>query len=326
MPGEIDRVGPRVLHRNPDYSESILAHEGNSVQPSEDEHTGIDSRSTYWHRYWREPWRVRKRQWREWRRRRLSRETSITIDSDELVQCAESDEQLWHCLYGCNTVEYQGNPVALQRLPSLRLDAVETALRRVPESPEESSQCPSSSKDHRYSLSTNRPVDYQHGVISTWFVDSCDARDECKFKGERRKTKWPSMRHFYFDIVLLLLLIVIGHTRVVRTNLGIATVGTVIGIVGAGPVDLDAGIRAERSANLSHITGASRKIRMYIKNRHLQILPDGMVNGSNDDTSDYSEYIIFIINLDNLGEIKVRRLTSASIRDCSISKQTDRVT
>jgi hypothetical protein len=29
---------------------------------------------------------------------------------------------------------------------------------------------------------------------------------------------------------------------------------------------------------------------MYIKNRYLQILPDGAVNGTNDDGSDYSEY------------------------------------
>lgn len=72
----------------------------------------------------------------------------------------------------------------------------------------------------------------------------------------------------------------------------VVAIGTIIGAVSAAPVDLigDAGIRAERSANLSHITGASRKIQMYVKNRHLQILPDGTVNGSNDDTSDYSEY------------------------------------
>lgn len=47
--------------------------------------------------------------------------------------------------------------------------------------------------------------------------------------------------------------------------------------------------RNERSANLSHITGATRKIQLYIKNRFLQILPDGTVNGTHDDTSDYSK-------------------------------------
>lgn len=52
----------------------------------------------------------------------------------------------------------------------------------------------------------------------------------------------------------------------------------------------DSSARSERSANLSHITGTARKIRMYIKNRYLQILPDGIVNGTGDDISDYSEF------------------------------------
>lgn len=50
----------------------------------------------------------------------------------------------------------------------------------------------------------------------------------------------------------------------------------------------DSSARSERSANLSHITGTARKIRMYIKNRYLQILPDGTVNGTGDDISDYT--------------------------------------
>lgn len=57
--------------------------------------------------------------------------------------------------------------------------------------------------------------------------------------------------------------------------------------------DLD---RNERSANLSHITGATRKIQLYIKNRFLQILPDGTVNGTHDDTSDYSKYLFLVQN------------------------------
>ncbi|GLV45100.1 branchless [Carabus blaptoides fortunei] len=51
----------------------------------------------------------------------------------------------------------------------------------------------------------------------------------------------------------------------------------------------DGAVRSERSTNLSHITGSARKIQMYVKNRHLQILPDGTVNGTSDDTSDYSK-------------------------------------
>ena len=47
--------------------------------------------------------------------------------------------------------------------------------------------------------------------------------------------------------------------------------------------------RNERSANLSHITGSARKIQLYIKNRFLQLLPDGTVNGTTDDLSEYSK-------------------------------------
>lgn len=81
-----------------------------------------------------------------------------------------------------------------------------------------------------------------------------------------------------------------------RPTASVLGFGAFIRAVSAGTIDLtgDAGTRAERSANLSHITGASRKIQMYIKNRHLQILPDGTVNGSNDDTSDYSEYFLML--------------------------------
>lgn len=46
--------------------------------------------------------------------------------------------------------------------------------------------------------------------------------------------------------------------------------------------------RNERSANLSHIMGTARKIQLLMKNRLIQILPDGTVNGTEDD-SDYSK-------------------------------------
>lgn len=77
-----------------------------------------------------------------------------------------------------------------------------------------------------------------------------------------------------------------------RPTASVLGIGAIISAVSARSIDLtgDAGTRAERSANLSHITGSSRKIQMYVRNRHLQILPDGTVNGSNDDSSDYSEY------------------------------------
>lgn len=55
----------------------------------------------------------------------------------------------------------------------------------------------------------------------------------------------------------------------------------------------DPAARSERSTNLSHVTGTARKIQMFIKNRHLQILPDGTVNGTTDDTSAYCESKFF---------------------------------
>lgn len=89
------------------------------------------------------------------------------------------------------------------------------------------------------------------------------------------------------------------NARPIANSLSVLGIG-IIGAVNARSIDPigDAGIRAERSANLSHMTGPyRRKIQMYIKNRHLQILPDGTVNGSNDHTSDYSEYTFVYYHL-----------------------------
>ncbi|CAH2095777.1 unnamed protein product [Euphydryas editha] len=49
--------------------------------------------------------------------------------------------------------------------------------------------------------------------------------------------------------------------------------------------------RAQRSANLSHITGTSRTIQIFLKNHYLQLMPDGTVNGTIEGNSVYSEYI-----------------------------------
>lgn len=65
-----------------------------------------------------------------------------------------------------------------------------------------------------------------------------------------------------------------------------------------------AAVRAERSANLSHIAGAGRKIMMYVRNRHLQILPDGTVNGTDHEGSDYGETLedIFLLIFIDVGK------------------------
>lgn len=61
--------------------------------------------------------------------------------------------------------------------------------------------------------------------------------------------------------------------------------------VGAGRnADDAAAARNGRStANLSHIMGTARKIKMFVKNRYLQVFPDGTVNSTAEDTSDYGE-------------------------------------
>lgn len=58
--------------------------------------------------------------------------------------------------------------------------------------------------------------------------------------------------------------------------------------------------RNERSANLS-LARTSKRIQLLIKSRLLQLLPDGTVNGTQNDESDYSKfhifYFIFTLNI-----------------------------
>lgn len=107
-----------------------------------------------------------------------------------------------------------------------------------------------------------------------------------------------------FQLIFLFFLIAFGRygslgpsnvrrisARPIANGLSVLGIG-IIGAVNARSIDLigDAGTRAERSANLSHISGPLRKIRMYIKHRYLQILPDSTVNGTHNELSNYSEY------------------------------------
>lgn len=88
-----------------------------------------------------------------------------------------------------------------------------------------------------------------------------------------------------------------------KTNSNGTTALTVIPDEGAFRIELTTAVtrkrssgldRNERSANLSHITGTARKIQLLIKNRLLQLMPDGSVNGTQDDGSDYSKLYFFI--------------------------------
>lgn len=58
--------------------------------------------------------------------------------------------------------------------------------------------------------------------------------------------------------------------------------------------------RNQRSANLSYAMGSARKIQLYIRNRCLQLLPDGTVNGTHNIYSDYSKYQTKINKSSNL--------------------------
>ncbi|XP_058116636.1 uncharacterized protein LOC131288391 [Anopheles ziemanni] len=65
--------------------------------------------------------------------------------------------------------------------------------------------------------------------------------------------------------------------------------------------------RNERAANLSHISGATRKIQLFIKNRYVQLLPDGTVNGTHDDLSDYT---ILQRTTVGIGQIKIQAVAT----------------
>ncbi|GAB0096115.1 hypothetical protein DMENIID0001_115850 [Sergentomyia squamirostris] len=61
--------------------------------------------------------------------------------------------------------------------------------------------------------------------------------------------------------------------------------------------------RNQRSANLSYTTGSARKIQLYIKHHFLQILPDGVVNGTQ---NVYSDYTILQRTTVDVGKIKIQ--------------------
>ncbi|KAH8311091.1 hypothetical protein KR044_004327 [Drosophila immigrans] len=64
--------------------------------------------------------------------------------------------------------------------------------------------------------------------------------------------------------------------------------------------------RNERST-ISHLAEPSRKIQIYIKNRFLQLLPDGTVNGT---TSDHSDYAILQRSAVDVGRIKIQSVAT----------------
>ncbi|GLG97551.1 Uncharacterized protein GBIM_04296, partial [Gryllus bimaculatus] len=59
--------------------------------------------------------------------------------------------------------------------------------------------------------------------------------------------------------------------------------------LGVDDFEDDGSARSERSTNLSALYGPGLPRRMFINDRHLQILPDGTVNGTHDQ-SDHSKF------------------------------------
>ncbi|KYN15872.1 hypothetical protein ALC57_11840 [Trachymyrmex cornetzi] len=120
----------------------------------------------------------------------------------------------------------------------------------------------------------------------------------------RKRIRRACRVYSFLQLIFLFFLIAFGRygslgpsnvrrisARPIANGLSVLGIG-IIGAVNARSIDLisDAGTRAERSANLSHISGPLRKIQLYIKHRYLQILPDSTVNGTIDERSNYSEY------------------------------------
>lgn len=157
----------------------------------------------------------------------------------------------------------------------------------------------------------SRPNNY------AWLVSQSDKSSKCKLnceniiKNEKKITlnnhnNIKNKKSYSFIYLLLLFVIILfGNTKKMnKTNIKIISFGTLLNIANGAPADYDAAIRAERSANLSHITGPSKKIQIFIKNRYLQIFPDGTVNGSSG-PSNYSEYNFHFISF-NLREYVMR--------------------
>ncbi|KYN00791.1 hypothetical protein ALC62_08474 [Cyphomyrmex costatus] len=142
-------------------------------------------------------------------------------------------------------------------------------------------------------------------------LDCSERRDECpgnmrnkrigQNSADKKRIKRACRVYSFLQLLFLLFLIAFGRygslgsnvrrisARPIANGFSILGIG-IIGAVNARSIDLigDAGTRAERSANLSHISGPLRKIRMYIKHRYLQILPDSTVNGTGDPFSNYN--------------------------------------
>lgn len=292
MPAEIDTGGPRVLHCDPD-----LVSSDNNEYPDEliESNDGLVKQQ----KNSRQLWRQNKNRRRDIKKKfneklidycceqeRATGQTSVIVETghkiscfcvlkpakeiDDFVQPQEDIKQV----VGDECLGLKVNPAVLKRL-------------------QESSHCSCLS-------TTNKNIVDCNTLDNTWYVDSSEQSVECRFNNNikndltkvnkkwNNRTNSQSKRRSYIQLVFLLFLVVFGHSGMTRSSiLEIVTVGTMFGVATrAAPVDSESAIRSERSANLSHVSGTSRKIRLFLKHRFLQITPDGTVNGSGSE-SDY---------------------------------------
>ncbi|XP_018368433.1 PREDICTED: uncharacterized protein LOC108764609 [Trachymyrmex cornetzi] len=137
----------------------------------------------------------------------------------------------------------------------------------------------------------------------------------------RKRIRRACRVYSFLQLIFLFFLIAFGRygslgpsnvrrisARPIANGLSVLGIG-IIGAVNARSIDLisDAGTRAERSANLSHISGPLRKIQLYIKHRYLQILPDSTVNGTIDERSNYT---IFQRISTSRGQLKIQSMAT----------------
>ncbi|XP_076278099.1 uncharacterized protein LOC143207998 [Lasioglossum baleicum] len=299
---------PKDLQRNVYYLEQLESRLRDTTAASVDELEGCGSVSSIKNkrtirRFRREPSRTGGNDHGDSRhgergccsKRDFSAENWPQVRAADCVRIGESLFSSQSNEPGAWTDQIYGKLVSTGTLPSLAPDEKKT---REEQEEEEAVGTNSWRRESRVPK-VEQTADHQ----AEFSRDSEPARcSRARTRKKKRRECTNSIRSSYFQLAFLLFLVTFGQcglrkssvfngsAKTSSTGLSVLAIGTVISAVSAAPVDLmgDSGVRAERSANLSHITGASRKIQMYIKNRHLQILPDGTVNGSNDHTSDYT--------------------------------------
>lgn len=87
-------------------------------------------------------------------------------------------------------------------------------------------------------------------------------------------------KELYFRNIILLVILLIGHSRLSKLNIKIMTFGALLSTA----IDIASTNGMIKGDGFDLITGTERKFVMYINNYHLQISPNGIVNGTDDKT------------------------------------------